>query len=117
MDVTFIFLSIISIMVVSEKGKGVVDGEIHTDTNLKLGEMQVYLEKVMRSEADRVREALKAELQNVLGVLKSEFESKVNRVLNEFQDMRTEMKDILRAQKESQDLDQLTSTKGNLRDF
>ena len=79
--------------------------------------MQSYLEQVLRSEADRVREALKAELQNVLGVLKSEFESKVNRVLNEFQDMRTEMKDILRAQKESQALDQLTSTKGNLRDF
>ena len=117
MDVAFIFLSIISIMVVSEKGKGVVDCEIHTGTNLKLDEMQGYLEQVLRSEADRVREAVKAELQNVLGVLKSEFESKVNRVLNEFQDMRTEMKDILRAQKQSHDLDQLTSTKGNLGGF
>ena len=104
-------------MVVSGKGKGVVDGEMHTDTDLKLNEMQGYLEQVLRSEADRVREALKAELQNVLGVLKSELESKVNRVLNEFQDMRTEMKDILRAQKESQDLDQLTSTKGSLGGF
>ena len=117
MDVAFIFLSIISIMVVSEKGKGVVDVETHTATNLKLDEMQGYLEQVLRSEADRVRETLKAELQNVLGSLKSEFEMKANRVLNEFQDMRAEMKDILKAQKQSQDLDQLTTTKGNLGDF